>query len=355
VITCHAAADREAAAAIASFLERGADVRVFPEEGEMEAGGALEQKAREARTADIVLVLFSRRSLPAPWQRAVWEDALIREPKEEGVRMAFVRMDDCGPPRVLQPMFDLATGGMRAVKRWVRGRQASFVPPVAAAGVVETADLEMLGMALADRAGCETVASVSTAYGFADVFREDFDEIFRVAACGKRTLAAMAGDLAAQLGLRLEGDLEGNLERLREFCAARRFLILLEGGAPPELVFGGRCSTLVSTETGPAAGGGALEAAQAAFRRGAGWAELSSLVRGGRRAALEQGRLAECYELMQLWHAAADARWDDTVLEESAREMAWILEAWGRTEQAARLRYWRAARYDEQMPLPFLE
>ena len=355
VIPCHAAADRQSAAALAGFLERGADVRVFPEEGEMEAGDALEQKAREARTADIVLVLFSRRSLPTPWPRAVWEDALIREPKDEGVRMAFVRLDDCAPPRVLQPMFHLAAGGMRAVKRWVRDRQATFVPPVAASGVVEAAELEMLGAALADRAGCETVAGVSLAYGFADAFHEDFDEVFRVTACGERTLAAMAGDLAAQLGLRLEGDLEGNLERLREFCAARRFLILLEGGAPPELVFGGRCSTLVSTEPGPAAGGGALEAAQAAFRRDAGWPELSNLVRGGRRAALEQGRLAECYELMQLWHAAADARWDDTALEESAREMAWILEAWGRTEQAARLRYWRAARYDEQMPLPFLE
>lgn len=361
LIPCHAAEDREAAAAIARFLERGANVRVFAEEGEMEAGGALEEKAREARTADMVLVLFSRRSLRARWPRAVWEDALIREPKDEGVRIAFARLDDCVPPRVLQPMFELApaagpaTAGMRALKRWVRDRQASFVPPVCPADVDRAADIEMLGIALADRAGCETVAGISLAYQFVRAFYEDFDEIFRLTGCGERTPAALAGDLAAQMGLRLEGDLPSNLERLREFCAARRFLILLEGGAPPELVFGGRCSTLVSAESGPAAAGGEVEAAQAAFRREADWAELSRLLRGARRAAQDQGRLAECYELMQLWHAAADARWDDTVLEESAREMAWILEAWGRTEQAARLRYWRAARFDEQIPLPFWE
>lgn len=239
MIPVYAAADREAAAAIARFLERGADVRVFPEEGAIPVGGALEQKARDARTADIVLVLFSRRSLPPRWPRALWEDALIREPKEEGVRIAFARLDDCVPPRVLQPMFEATTAGKRAIKRWVRSRQASFVAPAGADGSVATAEIEVLGIALADRAGCETVASAGLAYSFADTFREDFDEIFRVAACGERTLAAMAGDLARQLGLRLEGELESNLERLREFCAARRFLIVLEGGAPPELVFGG--------------------------------------------------------------------------------------------------------------------
>ena len=37
----------------------------------------------------------------------------------------------------------------------------------------------------------------------------------------------ITGDLAAQLGLRLEGDAESNLARLQDFCAARRFLIVL--------------------------------------------------------------------------------------------------------------------------------
>ena len=62
--------------------------------------------------------------------------------------------------------------------------------------------------------------------------------------------------------MRLEGDLPSNLERLRAFCSERRFLILLDGvapslsgPAPEQLIFGGRCSTLIATEAGPTSGG----------------------------------------------------------------------------------------------------
>jgi hypothetical protein len=52
-----------------AFLEAGAGVRVLLAEGEIGPGEDLVGKAREARMADIVLVLFSRQSLPSPWPR----------------------------------------------------------------------------------------------------------------------------------------------------------------------------------------------------------------------------------------------------------------------------------------------
>ena len=85
----------------------------------------------------------------------------------------------------------------------------------------------MLGIAVADRPGMEFADSADLAAEFAREFRQDFDGVFTLE-CAGRSLAALAGDLGAQLGLRLEGPLPENLERLRAFCEARRFLIILE-------------------------------------------------------------------------------------------------------------------------------
>jgi hypothetical protein len=361
VFLCYAAGDRVLAADIAAFLERGADVRVFLEEGEMQAGEDLAAKAREGRMADVVLVLFSRSSMPSRWPRAQWEGPLVSEPAAEGVRIGFVKCDDCAPPRVLAPQFEydgLNLRGLRQLKRWVRDRAATYRPPVEFRSGYEgrlEADLEILGIAIADRPGAETIGSIALAFEFVQAFGEDFDEVFRVESAG-RTLAALAGDLAAQLGMRLEGDLPSNLDRLGEFCSARRFLVLMDGvhEPPPQLIFGGRCSTLIVSEAGPEASTDALRPIQRALSSrdlALEWAELCAMARLGRRLAHEQGRMAECFELMQQWHTAAGEEDDRAALSESAREMVWILEGWGRTEEAERLEYRPATEFDEQIRL----
>ena len=231
VFPCYAASDREIAERLAALLERSSDIRVFLEEGQMADGDDLAAKARDARMADIVLVLFSRHSMPSRWPRAQWEDALVKEPAADGVRIAFLKCDDCIPPRVLTPIFDAAR--LRDVKRWVRGRETDEPPAAEFA-----ADLEVLGIAIADRPGTETVPGIALAREFARAFSADFDAVLHLD-CATGTLADMAGDLAWQVGLHLESELTGNLEHLRIFCEARRFLVVLEGGAPAEnQVFG---------------------------------------------------------------------------------------------------------------------
>jgi hypothetical protein len=368
---CYAAGDRATAAAVAAFLERGAEVRVFLDEGEMRPGEDLVAKAREARMADIVLVFFSRESMPSRWARAQWEDALLKEPAAEGVRIGFVRCDDRVPPAVLKPRFELASlplKSLRELKRWVRHdeprhpellpEEARFVPPPVPNCPGQDADLEALGIAIADRAGAETVANLGLAFEFVRANRDDFDEVF-VLECGSRSVTALAGDLGAQLGLSLEGDLDDNLDRLRDFCSARRFLLLLAdvgAAAPDALIFGGRCSTLISTGDGLEPSGDALRQVQQTFASldaATDWTELCDLARTGRRLTREQGRIAECYELMQLWHRAAEVRGDRKVLGESAREMVWILDGWGREDEARRLEYRRVSEFDDQLRLPF--
>lgn len=354
VFPCYAAADRALAARIAEFLERGAAVRVLLEEGRMREGEDLAGKARDGRMADIVLALFSRSSMPSRWPRAQWEDALVREPAAEGVRVGFVKCDDCIPPKVLAPLFVCqppALKGLRRLKRWVRDREASFQPPDLAGAPREEAEaeLEITAIAIADRPGVEYLESAALAFEFVRAYRADFDEVFRLE-CGGRGMAALAGDLAAQLGLRLEGDLDSNLERLREFCSAHRFLFLLEQGSE-DLAFGGRSSALIVNQAGPSTIDPLRTAQKALAALAAPWEEICAQARMGRRIARDAGRMAECFELMSQWHDAAGSRQDRAVLDESAREMVWILESWGRSAEALRLEQRRASEYDQQMSL----
>jgi TIR domain len=344
IFPCYAAADRAIAERLAALLERGAGVRVFLDEGQMSDGADLAQKAREARMADIVLVLFSRNSLPSRWPRAQWEDALVKEPADEGVRIAFLKCDDCIPPCVLTPMFD--TVRLRDVKRWVRGNE-----PVEPPAAEFFADLEVLGIAIADRPGAETVRKIALAREFARSFGGDFDAVLPLD-CATGTLADMAGDLAWQVGLHLAGELTANLEHLRIFCEARRFLVVLEGGAPADLLFGGRCSTLISTEPGEPSSDTLRQLARA-FDAVKDWTEACRLARQARRVAHDQFRLAECFEIMTQWRAMAEEHDDRAVVDEASRELVWILDGWGRTGEARQVEQSRAMEFDEQLPLLF--
>ena len=369
VFPCFAAPDRDTAAAIASFLERGADVRVFLDDGELGPGDNLASKARDGRAADVVLVLFSPHSLPRPWPRAQWESALVTEPAAEGVRIAFVKCADCAPPAVLKPVFDFGTQplqSLRALKRWMRTRTATYQPPAPDTSADQppaltpapdfAAEVEELANAIADWPGVASAATPAVAFAFIHAFREDFDEIFHLEGEG-RSLAALTGDLGAQLGLQLPFELDQNLARLREFCAARRFLLLLEDPTPPnELIFGGRCSILLMPRepgkplTGPLA---QVQHVLATAGSTMDWEEFCRHARLGRRLTHEQDRIAELYELMQQWHAAAETRGDRRVLDESAREIVWILEGWGRSREARLLEFRRATEFDQQMMLPW--
>ena len=83
------------------------------------------------------------------------------------------------------------------------------------------ADLEELGIAIADRPGAATTGDAALAFEFARAFREDFDEIVKID-CGDRTVAALAGDVTFQLGLRLDGDLEAKNSQHGILCEPAR-------------------------------------------------------------------------------------------------------------------------------------
>jgi hypothetical protein len=244
-------------------------------------------------------------------------------------------------------MFD--ANALRQIKRWARGHMpAPRSEPL-------DGDLEALGIALADRPGSETAADQAAARRFIRAFQQDFDAVLELE-CGSRSLAALSGDLGAQLGLCLEGDVESNLARLRDFCSHRRFLIALKDAADVHFEFVGRVSTLRVPGIIEEPRDETIRGIQAFLRRRPGdWTEYCRLARLGRRLTHVGGRIAECHEMMAQWHANAEARGDRKALDESSRELVWILESWGRSDEAYRLDYIRATEFDDQMALPFGE
>jgi hypothetical protein len=44
---------------------------------------------------------------------------------------------------------------------------------------------------------------------------------------------------------------------------------------------------------------------------------------------------------------------DRAIVDEASRELVWILDGWGRTEEARQLEQVRATEFDEQLPLFF--
>jgi hypothetical protein len=118
--------------------------------------------------------------------------------------------------------------------------------------------------------------------------------------------------------------------------------------------FGGRASSLRFPGVVVEPRDESIRGIQAVLReRPRDWTEYCRLARLGRRLTRETGRIAECHELMARWHAEAEARQDRNALDESARELVWILESWGRGDEAYRWDMVRASEYADQMMLPF--
>ncbi|HXM40905.1 MAG TPA: toll/interleukin-1 receptor domain-containing protein [Bryobacteraceae bacterium] len=243
VFPCYSGTDRELVHKLAAFLERGAGVEVLLEEGEMPPGGDLIAKVEEGLAADVVLVLLSPEAVPPRWILERWKSVFWEQAAEMGTALATIQCRDAKFPDLLRRknFFDLRQNrlaGFRAIKRWLMSlsplpRKAPFAPARQASFQGRQAELETLCSLLADTPGMAVLADgagagkTALALEFARRYQEDFDAVFWLT-CGSRGAAALAGDLAAQLGVRLDRDLESNLNELRRLCARYRCLLILD-------------------------------------------------------------------------------------------------------------------------------
>jgi len=265
VFPCYSTPDREIVHELAAFLERGAGVEVLLEEGEMPPGGDLIAKAEEGLSADVVLVLLSPEAVPPRWVLERWKSVFWEQAAEVGTALATLLCRDARFPDLLRRknFFDLRQNRLaafRAIKRWLMSlsplpREASFVPARQPSFKGRDAELETLCALLADTPGMAVLEAAAgagktaLALEFARRHQEDFDAVFWLTG-GSRTAAALAGDLAAQLGVRLDRDLESNLNELRRLAARHRCLLILDDAVAATaalLAPRGRTSVLMNT------------------------------------------------------------------------------------------------------------
>ncbi len=124
-------------------------------------------------------------------------------------------------------------------------------PPIFVGREAEIAELRarLSESAVVPVQGTPGLGKTTLALEFVHRYKADFEAVYWLQ-CVERDLAALAGELMFQLGVRIEGDLEKILHDLRAECASKRCLLVLdnvEDGAPGALIPGGRASVLVTT------------------------------------------------------------------------------------------------------------
>jgi len=316
VFLAHAESDQDFAVRLAEFLEAGCDVSCDPSEGVIQPGEDLISKAEEGLTADALVLLLSKASCPARWQRERWEPVLFEQAAGIGVEVAALLLDECSFPPLLRRrnFFDATTASLTAMRllkrRLWRTHHKTADPPTSAF----SSDLEHLYSGLGDKAGT-LEASGEAAARFAREAGHDFEAVLWVP-CHRRSLAQIAGELGVQLGLILEDTAEQNCQRLRDFLSGRRCLLVLDAPAPEAVtafVPNGRTSTLITLE--PVSVVESLDTVAYA------------------RTLVSSHRYAEAYELLYRLLESG------TSPESCARELTWICDRWNRVEEANSLRF----------------
>ncbi|MEO7144590.1 MAG: ATP-binding protein [Bryobacteraceae bacterium] len=265
VFLVHAAADAAAAAELAGFLERGARVQPLVTEGRIGPEDTLVSKMEEAQTADVIMAMLSPGSVCDPWRREEWVPVFQDQPREAGIEVGIVLARSAKFPDLLRRknFFDLtadAAAARRAMKRWLLSlrppaRTAAFAPGKLPHLKGRDREMDALRGALADAPGCAVLVGAgragktALALEFARLHEEDFEWLVWLS-CKARSIEEIAGGLADQFDLRLEGELASNLAELRRIAAESRCLIVLDGADEPELAHlspGGHASLLVTT------------------------------------------------------------------------------------------------------------
>ena len=427
ICLCHAPADFGFASELAGYLTCGTGAHVFVDEGRIGPGETLAGKVLDGRMADLVLALVSPASAPLRWLRDEWKPAFQPSPGEH-VAVAALLCGECRVPDLLRrghfiDCTGLRLAALRAVKRWVLERYAPaeqlFAAAVPRVPAAET-QVERLAASLADARGTALLADTAAALHFAARHGAEFEAVLWAGA--GQSAAALAGELAAALGLRLDGELPANVARLRAACEGRRFLVVVDGDegdrlglftptglssvlvvaqpavpVPPDMAgdyhslaaamaaCGPACSLELAAEAAdldaaraaaaaenlearglilrldarldryrvlhaaPCAGppderharavlyAGDLPAVRHVFTQalaGGAWPQAADFGRRAAALATREERLAEAFEILEALCAAAGTHGDRDTLEHAAREQAWILERWGRFEDA---------------------
>lgn len=266
VFLSHSSKDKPFVRELAEFLEREGEIGVWLDEREIAAGENIVGKVGEGLDSDFVLLILSPDSVESEWVKEEWTDAFWDQTNNRKAKLAGVLYRDCRIPRLLRnkKYFDLRTNqpqGFREIRTWLLTQRPGAVervnvlptrPPLFVGRENELADLRrrlQRGGAVVHIAEMGGRGKTTLALEFAHRYQRDFEAVYWLP-CQSGSLAAIAGELALQLGLKMEGDLEQIVRELKNVCARKRCLLILDNVAdesPGELIPGGAASVLITT------------------------------------------------------------------------------------------------------------
>jgi tetratricopeptide (TPR) repeat protein len=265
VFLSHSSQDKPFVRDLADVLRQDELIRVWLDEAEIRPGDNIVSKITEGLDADVVLLILSPDSVDSQWVKEEWTEAYWEQVNARKTKLVGDLYRDCRIPRLLRnkKYFDLRTNqpeGFRAIRTWLLGEQparprpnhAPARPPLFIGREEELRNLrERLGQpgAVVHVQGMPGRGKTLLAIEFAHRYHQDFEAVYWLP-CQSGSLVSLAGELARQFGLRLDGDLDQVVRELKDYCAARRCLLVLdnvEEESPGRLIPAGAASVLITT------------------------------------------------------------------------------------------------------------
>jgi hypothetical protein len=268
VFICHATEDASAAAAVASRLARGTDIQTTL----CDSGSAPRQTIVDVfdsgLSSDAILLLLSPGAVPPRKSRDIWKPLLdhVEHGRMPPVGKALLR--DCDIPQVLTRnsffhwKHDPAQA-LREIEAWVmqlasERDKPAFSPAALTRFSGRETELELMWSALVDNTGGVALMSPMPGSGktaLAQQFAHSAQDHFRSilwADCADRAPEFIAGDLARQLGARVEVFGREAFGFLGGIVSRHRLLVVLDDVRNPDVlaaVPAGFCSALVTTRS----------------------------------------------------------------------------------------------------------
>lgn len=241
VLLCHASQDSATAGALARRLESCAEARLSLAATEAAAPDLLH--LWDVEDADAVLLLLAPECVPAHSSRASWQPVLDQLQARNRPDVGAVVLRPCAYPPLLQRAAffreDLTDTHLRDLAAWLLNLHPDpgwpewsiLHPARPAPGAVQPSDTAPLWSALADQPGrfaLDGAAAPTLAQAFAREAAGQFRATLRLDAAG-RPPDCLAGELAAALGVRVEGSLEDAWSQVASVLDAHRLLLILDG------------------------------------------------------------------------------------------------------------------------------